>query len=75
MALYLTEAQKEYVDGLAQQLPAEQRDVFFGAVQTRLDGKPDDIIVARVASLAYGEIRRHEILKRRFQPNQEGVPR
>jgi hypothetical protein len=39
MTLHLTEAQREYVAGLAQQLPAEQRDTFIGAVRFRLGGR------------------------------------
>jgi hypothetical protein len=63
--LHLSEAQKQYLTGLASQLEPGQRDIFWNAVYSRLGGKPADETVGRVASLIFSEIRRNEILARR----------
>jgi hypothetical protein len=63
MTLHLSEAQQEYVAGLAQQLPADQRDTFIGAVQFRLGGRPCDIVLQRVASLIFRELQRGDLLR------------
>jgi hypothetical protein len=65
MTLYLSEQQSAYVRDLAKELPADQRDTFFGTVQFRLGGRPNDETVGRVATLIYRELQRGELLARR----------
>jgi hypothetical protein len=66
MTLFLSDQQKEYIKGLAKQLPPDKRETFTGAVHTRLcRGHPSDATTQRVASLIFRELQRGELIARR----------
>jgi hypothetical protein len=75
MTLHLTEYQKDYIKGLAKHLPPNQGTIFKDVVLSRLgNGRPIDNTVRRVASLVAQEIKRGDILARKYQGEKNDAP-
>jgi hypothetical protein len=61
----LSEAQTAYIRALAEDLPNRQRATFFAAVNARTGGRPSDLVLQRIATIVFRELKRGELLAAR----------